>query len=292
MIPYEFEYLRPESWREAVSLLKQHSDSAKILAGGQSMLPLMKLRLLRPEYVIDLSRIKGSSYIKESAGGETSIGALTTHRSIEESEFIKSKYTILSEAARSVADTQVRCWGTFGGSICHADPGSSYPSVMIALDATMAVEGENGARTIRARDFFVDAFTTALGPTDILKEIRLPALMPRTGSAFFKYAMRSQDFAIVAIAAALSVDAKGNVGKADICLGGIRPAPIRLVKAEEAIKGRELDDESMDRVISCVDSVDVTMSDHHASAEYRKEMAKVHIVQVIKECITRAENNV
>lgn len=291
MIPYAFQYLRVNTWREAVDLLEEHGESARVIAGGQSLLPLLKMRILKLDYIIDVSRIEPSAYINGSANGETKIGAMTTHRTVEDSELIKSRYTLLSEAASSIADTQIRSRGTIGGSICEADPSASYPAAILALDATMVIEGKGGESTVKAQEFFVDAYTTALDGSDILKEIRLPQLPPGTGSCFIKYSRRPQDFAIITAAAVTTVDAEGRIQEGSISLGGIQSVPVRLEKAEKLIQGHILDGEALEGVSSVIDEMEVELSDSHGSATYRKEMAKEFISEALTKSLSRAKRN-
>src|SRR5574341_959077 len=183
MIPSAFEYQAPKSLEEALRLLERHGDEAKVLAGGHSLLPLMKLRLAAPRFVIDLGRLRGLSYIREEQG-RILIGALTTHAEIADSALLRAKCPLLAETAAVIGDVQVRNRGTLGGSLAHADPAADYPASILARDAEIAAASTAGTRTIRARDFFVDMLTTQLRPGEILSQVRVPILAPKTGTAY------------------------------------------------------------------------------------------------------------
>lgn len=286
MIPHHFEYLRAESWSEAVELLQTH-ENAKILAGGQSLVPLMKMRIAQPEYIIDVTRIKELSYIEKVPGSYVKLGALVVHRSIESSPMLEGPYALLREAASSIGDTQVRNRGTIGGSLCHADPGASYPPVMLALEAEMVAVGKKGERSIRAQDFFVDALTTSLDQTELLREIRLPNLPDGTGSAFLKFATRPQDFALAAVAAVLSLDKNGKIKKARVGLGGVQPTPTRLSHIEGALEGQDSVKEDLDTLLLAIEA---TLSDIHASATYRKHAAALYVQRALQIAFSRASN--
>jgi len=240
MIPPAFEYLRPNTVPEAIALLKQHGDEAKILSGGQSLIPMMKLRLARPGYLIDINRISGLAYIKED-DGFLKIGALTREAEIEASALVKSKYPLLLDTASAIADPQVRNLATVGGNLAHGDPANDHPATMIALGAQVVATGPKGERVIPIEGFFVSLFATALQQDEILTEIRIPIPPPRSGGAYFKLERKVGDFATAAVAVQLTLDDKGAVQKAGIGLTNVGPTPLKARSAEDFLRGKKLD---------------------------------------------------
>src|SRR5581483_7460172 len=220
MIAQKFEYLVPASLGEAVNLLQKHGSRAKVLAGGHSLIPMMKLRLAAPEFLIDIGRIPELSYLKEE-GGKVRIGALTTHYAIESSPLIKSRLTALADAAAEIGDVQVRNKGTIGGSIAHADPAADYPASILAFDATIVTLGPKGERQIPAAKFFVDMMTTALEPNEIVREIHLPIRSGKLGSVYLKMAQKASGFAICGVAAVVELDSGGALSNAAIGITGV-----------------------------------------------------------------------
>jgi len=240
MIPPAFEYLRPKTVPEAIALLKQHGDEAKILSGGQSLIPMMKLRLARPGYLIDINRISGLAYIKED-GGFLKIGALTREAEIEASALVKSRYPLLLDTASAIADPQVRNLATVGGNLAHGDPANDHPAAMIALGAQVVATGPKGERVIPIEGFFVSLFATALQQDEILTEIRIPIPPPHSGGAYFKLERKVGDFATAAVAVQLTLDDKGAVQKAGIGLTNVGPTPLKARSAEDFLRGKKLD---------------------------------------------------
>src|SRR5437870_7047921 len=220
MIPAAFDYVVPRTLPEAVAELVKHGQEAKVLAGGHSLIPLMKLRLSTPSFLVDLGRIGNLNYIREE-DGHIAIGALTSHHDIEFSELLKQKLSLLTSAASQIGDPQVRNRGTIGGAAAHADPFGDFPACLLALDAELKAVGPKGERSIAARDFFVDTFTSSLEPNEILREIRIPTPPPGSRGTYLKFSRRSQDWAIVAVAAQVRVTghevtqvAVGQIGRA------------------------------------------------------------------------------
>src|SRR5438132_14388873 len=205
MIPQSFEYLRPESVRKAISLLQQHGDGAKIISGGQSLIPMMKMRLARPEYLIDINRIPELRHIREE-GGYLKIGGLTREADLEHSDLIRSRYPIILDTAAAIADPQVRNMATIGGNLAHGDPANEHPATMLALGAEIIAVGPRGERNIPVKDFFLSVFTTALEHGEILTEIRIPIPRAGSGGAYFKLERKVGDFATVGVAAQVTVD--------------------------------------------------------------------------------------
>src|SRR5215470_16154449 len=220
MIPPSFEYLRPNTIPEAVKLLEQHGDGAKILSGGQSLIPMMKLRLARPAYLIDINRIKGLSYVREE-GGFLKIGALTREAELEATPLIQSKYPIILDTTHVIADPQIRNLATVGGNLAHGDPANDHPATMLALGAQVVATGARGERVIPIEDFFVTMFTTALQHDEILTEIRIPSPPARGGGAYLKLERKVGDFATAAVAVQIELGADGACRAAGIGLTNV-----------------------------------------------------------------------
>ena len=220
MIPVAFEYFAPKTLEEALRLVERHGDEAKILAGGHSLLPLMKLRLAAPRFIIDIGRLRGMSYVREE-NGQIAIGAMTTHSEIAGSDLMRARCPLLAETAEAIADVQVRNRGTLGGSLAHADPAADYPASILALDAQIVAASSAGARTIPARGFFVDMLTTQLRPGEILSQVRVPMLAPRTGTAYTKLHQAASGFAIVGAAVRLTCGKSGKIEDIAVGLTGV-----------------------------------------------------------------------
>lgn len=273
MIPAAFEYHRPASISEALQMLQRLPD-AKLLAGGHSLLPMMKLRLTSPAHLIDLGRLDTLRYIRQESGG-LAIGALTTHWGIESSSMVRSTAPALAEAAGRIGDVQVRNVGTIGGSLVHADPAADYPAAMLALEAQIVAEGPRGRRTIPAAEFFTGIFTTALAPEEVLVEVRVPAASARTGQAYLKFPHPASGFAVVGVAAVITRDASGRCAKARIGVTGVGPAAYRPKAVEDALTGGALDEKTVAAASAhAADEIDVN-EDLFASAEYRAHLARV-----------------
>src|SRR4029077_8189103 len=225
MIPPAFEYLRPNTIPEAIAFLQQYGDDAKILSGGQSLIPMMKLRIARPAYLIDINRIAGLSYIKEE-GGFLKIGGLTREAELESSPVVHAKYPILVDTTQVIGDPQVRNLATVGGNLAHGDPANDHPATMLALGAQVVATGSGGERIIPIEEFFLSVFSTALQAGEILTEIRIPVPPPRSGGAYFKLERKVGDFATAAVAAQVTLDANGVAQKLCIGLTNVGPTPI------------------------------------------------------------------
>ncbi len=287
MIPAPFEYLQPATVEEAVDLLRTYGDEAKLLAGGHSLIPLMKLRLASPRYVIDIGHIPGLSYIREE-GGFISIGALTTHATLEHSDLLKARLPLLPEAAARIGDVQVRNWGTIGGSLSHADPAADLPAAMVALDAQMVLQGPSGRRTVAAADFFVDMLTTALEPDEILVELRLPPLPARTGTAYLKVPHKASFFAVVGLAAVVTLAPDGRCQAARTGVTGLAAKAFRAGAVEAALAGRPLDEPTVQAAAEQIAQGVDALSDVYASAEYRTHLARVYAARAIRLAAGRA----
>ena len=273
MIPLSFEYLRPKTIPEAIKMLEQHGDAAKILSGGQSLIPMMKLRLARPGYLIDINRIAGLSYIKEE-GGYLKIGGLTREAELEVSPLVRSKYPILADTTHVIADPQVRNLATVGGNLAHGDPANDHPATMIALGAQVVAIGGKGERVIPIENFFVSLFTTALQPDEILTEIRVPIPPPRSSGAYQKLERKVGDFATAAVAAQLTLDEKGACQRVGIGLTNVGATPVKAKKAESLLHGREVDDATVTRAAQLAADEAEPSSDLRGPAEYKRGLVK------------------
>lgn len=287
MIPANFDYIVAKSLEDAISLLATHKDDAKILAGGHSLLPAMKLRLMQPRVLIDLSRIKDLSYIKEE-GGQIRIGAMATHFQLETSDLLRRSCPLLPETASHLGDMQVRNKGTIGGSLAHADPAADWPAAVLALDAEIVAAGAKGDRVIKASEFFVEMLTTALQPGEVLREIRIPARKGKAGQAYMKVRHPASGFAVVGVAVNLAVEG-GKCQSVGVGITGVSPKAYRAVKVESALKGNVLDAKTLAAACShAADGVDVN-SDLYASAEYRKQLAGVYTRRALDLAASRAK---
>jgi carbon-monoxide dehydrogenase medium subunit len=267
MIPAAFEYERAESADHALELLGRFGEDARLLAGGQSLLPLMKLRLAFPAALVDIGRVADLSYVRED-GDRIAIGALTTHEGLHRNELVAERCPLLAHAAGEVGDPQVRHLGTIGGSVAHGDPASDLPSALLALDAELVVRGPGGERTLPMNGFFTGTFETALEPGDLLTEIRVPATAG-AGWAYVKFHPRAQDWAIVGVAA-LVHRSNGGIGSATVALTNMGPTPMRASAVEQALASGEDPARAAEAAVEGTSPV----SDPFASAEYRTELAK------------------
>jgi carbon-monoxide dehydrogenase medium subunit len=283
MIPPSFEYLRPKTVPEAVAMLQQHGDEAKILSGGQSLIPMMKLRLARPGFLIDINRISGLSYVKEE-GGYLKIGGLTREAELEASPLVRSKYPILLDTAHVIADPQVRNMATVGGNLAHGDPANDHPATMVALGAQVIATGPKGERVIPIEDFFVSLFATALQHEEILTEIRIPVPPARSGGAYFKLERKVGDFATVAVAAQLTLDEKGVCHKVGIGLTNVGPTPVKARKAEEFLRGKDSDESNIAQAAQLAADESTPSPDLRGPVEYKKGLVK----ELAKRALTRA----
>lgn len=280
MIPAQFDYLAPTTLDEAVALLAQNPDDAKILAGGHSLIPAMKLRLAQPQLLIDIGRIADLAYIREEAG-EIRIGAMTTHYAIESSARLKEICPLLPECAAQIGDVQVRNKGTIGGSVAHSDPAGDWPAAIIALRAQMVVTGPAGERVVNADDFFVEMLTTVLGPAEILREIRFAAPQGRLGQAYQKVRHPASGFAVVGVAVNLQFTANGTCESAGVGITGVASKAYRAVAVEAALTGNSLNEQTIANAAShATDDIDAN-SDLYASEDYRRHLAAVHTRRAI-----------
>lgn len=287
MIPTSFDYITAKSLDEAVSLLAKHKDDAKLLAGGHSLLPAMKLRLAQPKVLIDIGRIKELNYIREE-GGQIRIGAMTTHFQIETSELLRRACPLLPETATNLGDMQVRNKGTIGGSIAHADPAADWPAAVIALNAEMVAVGPKGERMIKSDDFFVELFTSALQPGEVLREIRFAPPKGKLGQAYFKFRHPASGFAVVGIAVSLTAEGS-KCGTCGVGVTGMSSKAYRADGVERALKGAALDGKAFAAAAGHVADGITPNSDLFASGEYRKHLAQVYTRRALETAASRAK---
>lgn len=283
MIPQTFEYAAPKTLDEALGLV---ADGAKPLAGGMSLIPMMKLRLAAPEKLVDLARLKDLSYVREE-GGSVKVGATTTHHDVETSAVARGKCPLLAETASYIGDVQVRNMGTMGGSVAHNDPSADYPAALQALEAKIVLKGAKGERTVEAKDFFVDTFTTSLEDGEIVREVIVPLEGAGVGTCYQKLLQPASGFAIVGIAARIAKSG-GKIAMARLGVTGLSNCSYRAAAAEKALEGTAGTDADIAAAAAKIaDGADAN-SDLHASAEYRKHLATVYATRAIKVALGRA----
>lgn len=274
MIPGEFEYHAPTSVQEAVSLLQQHGDEAKVLAGGHSLIPLLKLRLASPPVLVDLGRIKELKGITRRNGAVT-IGAMTTHADIEFSDDLKGVLPLMHDAATVIGDPQVRNLGTFGGSLAHADPAGDWPAVALALGAKMKIAGPNGERTVEADDFFVDMLTSAVEPGEVLTAVEIPVPSGKYGTAYQKFSHPASGYAVVGVAALVRLGDDGACQECRVAITGAGAKATRATATEDALKGQRLSEDLIAQASEQAgDGIDF-LGDIFASESYRAHLVKV-----------------
>jgi carbon-monoxide dehydrogenase medium subunit len=283
MIPPSFEYLRPKTIPEAIAMLQEHGDAAKILSGGQSLIPMMKFRLARPGYLIDINRISGLAYIKEE-GGYLKIGGLTREAELEASPVVGSKYPIIVDTAHAIADPQVRNLATVGGNLAHGDPANDHPATMIALHAQIVASGPKGERIIPIESFFVSLFTTSLQAAEILTEIRIPIPPPQSAGAYFKLERKVGDFATAAVAAQVTLDDQGVCQKVGMGLTNVGARPIKARKTEDFLRGKKLDEATIKQASQLAADEAEPSADLRGPVEYKKGLVK----ELAKRALTRA----
>ena len=276
MIPPSFEYLTPSNISDAVALLQKHGDEAKILAGGHSLIPAMRLRLAEPGYLIDISGIGGLDYIQEETG-QLRIGAMTCEAALE--------------AAKTIADPSVRNMATVGGNLAHGDPANDHPATMLALRASVVAEGPNGTREIKIDDLFPDFFTTALAEDEILTEIRIPSPPSASGGAYLKIERKVGDYAAAAVACQLNIDSSGSVENIGLGLTNVGSTPIRASSAEELLKGKKPDENMLAEAGRLAAADSEPMEDLRGSAEYKRALVNELTQRAIKLSLQRAEGS-
>jgi aerobic carbon-monoxide dehydrogenase medium subunit len=289
MIAESFDYHVPKTLAEAARLVAQFGGEGKLVAGGHSLIPLMKLRLASPKHLIDLGRIAELAYIRED-GEKIQLGATTTHYRIESSDLLKAKCPLLAETAREIGDVQVRNKGTIGGSLTHADPAGDWPAAILALDAELQAMSARGERWIPAREFFVGLLTTALKGDEILTAIRVPALPARSGDAYVKLHHPASGFAVVGVAARVTLGEKGSVERAAVGITGIGSKAYRATAVENVLAGKSPSAKRLaEAAAHAVDGVEAN-SDLYASAEYRAHLARVYTRRALEKVLERASS--
>lgn len=283
-----FDFFQPKSLEEACSLLDTYGDEAKILSGGQSLLPLMKQRFISPSKIIHIGRISDLNYIVRDKKLGLRIGALSTYRMIGNSHIVKAVAPILSEAALAVGDAQVRNLGTIGGSLCHADPTADIPVAILASDGELRVRSSKGSKSIKATDFFTDTFQTTLGTDELLTEVVIPTPLGRVGEAYLKLSRRSGDFSIVSVAAKVELDSRGRCKAVKLALGGIGPTPQMAKDTVKLLLNKKPQLELINEVADQVSEETDPPSDIHASSNYRKGMVKVFVKRALSTALERA----
>jgi carbon-monoxide dehydrogenase medium subunit len=285
----DFEYFAPKTLKEALTLLDKYQDEGKIICGGQSLLILMRQGLVAPKYLIDIKGLSELNYIKDAKEG-LRLGATTTHRAIEKSPLIQKKYSVLAEMERRLASIQTRNWGSIGGNVCHGDPAGDPAPVLMALNATLTTTSLKGERNMAVEDFCLDYFETALKPGELLTEIQIPAVPPRTGTAYTKFNVIESDLATVGVAVSVTLGSGDGVcQEVRIALGASAPTPMRAKKAEAVLKGKKLTDNLLAEAGEVASTEAEPISDIYASAEYRRELVKVLVRRVAKEALARAK---
>lgn len=287
MIPPQFEYYAPHTVDEAVALLGRFEGDAKVLAGGHSLLPLMKLRLAEPRVLVDINRIPNLAYIREE-GAHLKIGATTRTNDLLDSPLLRRSYPIFTDAAQQIADPLVRNLGTVGGNVCHGDPGNDLPACMIALGAEMVVVGPKGPRTIPVAGFYKETFVTAVESTEVLVEVRIPKARPHQGNAYHKIEKRVGDFAMAGAAANLILDSAGRVETAGIGLTGVGPTAIGAAQAASSLQGQMPDAAHLAHAAELARDAAQPSSDLRGPQAYKRAMAGVLTRRVLDRALARA----
>jgi aerobic carbon-monoxide dehydrogenase medium subunit len=288
LIPASFDYIVARSVDEAVACLDQRGEDAEILAGGHSLIPLLRFRLAWPSVLIDINRIAGLEYVQET-DGMLRIGALTRQAALESSCLVRERYPIIFETASGIADPVVRNWATVGGNIAHADPANDHPATMLALGASVVAVSPGGERVIPLDEFFTDtSFETTRHANELLTEIRVPAPLEGSGGAYVKLKRKVGDYAIVGVAAYLMLERNGQVSYAGIGLTNVGPVPIKARAAEQSLLGKPLDDAQIHAAADLVATAIHPISDTRGPAEYKRAMARTLTVRALRKALARA----
>jgi carbon-monoxide dehydrogenase medium subunit len=287
MIPAPFDYHRPKSLDEAIGLLSRHGEQAKVLSGGMSLLPTLKLRLGSVAHLVDINRVPGLDTVKEE-GGFLRIGAMTRQSALERSDLIRRKYPILGDAVPLIADPLVRNRGTVGGNVANGDPANDEPAIMIALGATLVAHGPKGERAIPATKFYTGLYETALARDEILTEIRIPVPPAKSGGAYQKLKRKTGDYAAAAVAVQLTLDAKGAVASAGIALTNAGPTPVEAAEAAKFLLGKTPDAKTIAEAAKLAAAKSNPSGDHRGSVEYKRDMARVLAGRALQTAVQRA----
>ena len=282
---HPFEYVAPETLPDVLALLREHGEEARVLAGGQSLMPILTYRLAKPQLIVDINPLPLGDVTTDD--GRLQLGALVRHHQLEASDVVRRRCPVLAEAARLIGNVRVRALGTVGGSLAHADPAAELPAVMAALDARLTVASARGERHVEARDFFTGLLTTALAPDELLTAIDVPAV-PAHGWAVEELSRRAGDFAVVAVVALLSVDARGHVDDVRVAFAGVRDRPVRAGAAEDALRGHEPTTERLAQAAAAARAALDPPSDAFVSGEYRRMVAGVLCRRALARAVTRA----
>lgn len=286
MIPGAFEYHAPESIREATALLAKLGEDAKVLSGGQSLIPLMKLRLANPRHLVDINRIPGLAYIRE-ADGVLALGALVRESDLEDSDLVRTRYPLLFDTSKVIADPVVRNLATIAGNLAHGDPANDHPATMLALGAEVVASGQKGERRIPIVSFFTGPFETALRPDEIITEIRVPIPPARSAGAYLKLERKVGDFATAAVAVQLTLGANGACERVGIGLTNVGAMPIKAEKAEAALKGQRLDDETIKNAAQLAAAAAQPAADLRGPVEYKKDLVRVLTARALRKALAR-----
>ena len=288
MKPAPFEYLAPTTVEEALSHLTEHGYDAKVLAGGQSLIPMMNFRLAQPSVLVDLNKLAELSFIRYESDGELRIGAMTRHHQVEHDALVAEHAPLIHEAMPKIGTPQIRSRGTFGGSIAHADPSAELTTICVALDGRFRCQSARGERWVPAKDFFLGMFTSVLEPDEMLVEIAIPPMVPRTGWALEEAARRAHDFALVGVGAVVTLDAQNRCERARLVFLSVGDGPVEAVKATERLIGKEATPELIRSVAEAVTEELDPSADIHASVDYRLHLARVLARRALERAFTRA----
>jgi len=286
MIPSSFEYSAPSTLDEALKMLNELGDEAKILAGGHSLIPMMKLRFAEPEHLVDINNIPGLSYVREE-GKYLTIGAMTKEVELEESDIIAAKFPIFLDAAKLIADPQVRNWGTIGGNLAHGDAANDHPAIMIALDAEVEITGQNDSRWVSINEFFMGFYTTAVLEGEILTAIRIPNPSGNNGNSYHKNERKVGDYATAGVAVNLTLDASGTCTAIGIGLTNVNPTPLKAERSEQALIGTKLDDAAIEKAAQYASEDCNPSDDLRGSIDYKRRIVKVLTNRMIIKALER-----
>lgn len=287
MYPAEFEYFAPHTLDEALTLLDRHGDDAKVLAGGQSLIPMMKLRIVGPRCLVDINGIDSLRGLRED-GGWLRMGALCRHAEVVASPLVASRVPLMLDSASQTADVQVRNRGTVGGSLAHADPAGDWPTALLALDTTVTIAGATGRRMLPLEQFLVDAYTTALGPGELLAEVAVRLPEARSGGAYVKFEKRAGDFAVASVGVQLGLDGAGACSQVAISLGAVGAMPMRARAAEARLTGRVPSDALVSEAAALVRDAAQPFDDTRGSADYKRHLAGVLFGRAFGVALARA----
>jgi carbon-monoxide dehydrogenase medium subunit len=287
MIPPAFDYASPKTLNEAVSLLSQNSGS-KVLAGGHSLIPMLKFRLASPPLLVDINRLEGLSYIRE-VDGWLKIGAMTREVDLERSSLVRERYPLLADTTHVIADPIVRQMATVGGNLAHGDPANDHPATMLAYGAQVVATGPNGTRTIKCSDFFTDLFTTALAHDEILTEIQIPVPPAHSGGAYFKLERKVGDYGTVGVAAQVTLDAAGTIARVGIGLTNVGLVPVEATAAEASLMGHAPSDDALRQAAALAADAGQPNGDQRGSEAYKRSMVRTLTVRALRAALTRAK---